>query len=75
MGRFGSLNFNLTGTLLDELITDPGPGLDPYDCVGFYSSVCSNNSVGRADAGMASPVPHELGRRRGTSTCRSPGAT
>ena len=46
MGRFGSLNFNLTGTLLDELITDPGPGLDAYDCVGFYSSVCSNNSVG-----------------------------
>ena len=46
MGRFGSLNFNLTGTLLDELITDPGPGLDSYDCVGFYSSVCSNNSVG-----------------------------
>ena len=46
MGRFGSLNFNLTGTLLEELITDPGPGLDSYDCVGFYSSVCSNNSVG-----------------------------
>jgi outer membrane receptor protein involved in Fe transport len=40
MGRFGSLNFNLTGTLLDELITEPGPGIDPYDCVGFYSSVC-----------------------------------
>jgi outer membrane receptor protein involved in Fe transport len=46
MGRFGSLNFNLTGTLVDELITDPGPGLDPFDCVGFYSSVCSTNSVG-----------------------------
>ena len=28
MGRFGSLNFNLTGTLLDELITEPGPGID-----------------------------------------------
>ena len=40
MGRFGSLNFNLTGTLLDELVTEPGPGIDPYDCVGFYSSVC-----------------------------------
>ncbi len=46
MGRFGSLNFNLTGTLLDELITSPGPGIDPYDCVGFYSSSCSANSVG-----------------------------
>jgi iron complex outermembrane receptor protein len=46
MGRFGSLNFNLTGTLVDELITDPGAGFDPYDCVGFYSTVCSANSVG-----------------------------
>ncbi len=46
MGRFGSLNFNLTGTLLDELITDPGGGFTPFDCVGFYSSSCSANSVG-----------------------------
>ena len=46
MGRFGSLNFNLTGTLLDELITDSGPGIDPFDCVGFYSQNCSANSVG-----------------------------
>jgi iron complex outermembrane receptor protein len=50
MGRFGSLAFNLTGTLLDELTTIPAPGidlhpdpdifLDEYDCVGFYSNVC-----------------------------------
>jgi iron complex outermembrane recepter protein len=50
IGRFGSLSFNLTGTLLDELTTSPAPGidlhpdpdvfLDEYDCVGFYSSVC-----------------------------------
>ena len=40
VGRFGSLAFNLTGTYLDELITEPGPGIEPYDCVGFYSSVC-----------------------------------
>jgi outer membrane receptor protein involved in Fe transport len=50
MGRFGSLAFNLTGTYLVELITQPAPGvdLDPdpdvfndrYDCTGFYSSVC-----------------------------------
>jgi outer membrane receptor protein involved in Fe transport len=46
LGRFGSLAFNLTGTLLDELITDPGAGFDPFDCVGFYSTVCSANSVG-----------------------------
>jgi outer membrane receptor protein involved in Fe transport len=42
IGRFGSLNFNLTGTYLDELITAPGPGIEPYDCVGYYSSVCSS---------------------------------
>jgi outer membrane receptor protein involved in Fe transport len=40
VGRFGSLSFNLTGTLLDELVTDPGGGFTPYDCTGFYSSVC-----------------------------------
>jgi iron complex outermembrane receptor protein len=46
IGRFGSLAFNLTGTFVDEIITDPGAGFDPYDCVGFYSTVCSANSVG-----------------------------
>jgi len=40
MGRFGSLAFNMTGTYLVDLITEPGPGIDPYDCTGFYSSVC-----------------------------------
>jgi iron complex outermembrane receptor protein len=50
IGRFGSLSLNLTGTLLDELTTVPGAGIDlhpdpdrfsdEYDCVGFYSSVC-----------------------------------
>jgi len=42
IGRFGSLSFNLTGTYLDELVTEPGPGIEPYDCVGYYSSVCSS---------------------------------
>jgi outer membrane receptor protein involved in Fe transport len=42
IGRFGSLAFNLTGTLLDELVTDPGGGFAPYDCVGHYSNACSN---------------------------------
>ncbi len=46
MGRFGSLNFNLTGTLVDTLVTDPGGGFPTFDCVGFYSSVCSTNAVG-----------------------------
>jgi outer membrane receptor protein involved in Fe transport len=43
------MNFSLTGTYLDELITLPVPGLDidpgpavsdTYDCTGFYSTVC-----------------------------------
>ncbi len=40
IGRFGSLNFSLIGTYFDKLVTDPGSGFAPYDCVGFYSSVC-----------------------------------
>ncbi len=40
IGRFGSLNFSLVGTYFDKLITEPGPGITPYDCVGFFSSVC-----------------------------------
>jgi len=44
MGRFGSLNFNLTGTLLDELVEDPGGGFAPYDCAGTYSGECDTPS-------------------------------
>ena len=53
MGRFGSMAFNLTGTYLEELITQPVPGLDIdptdrvrdyYDCTGFYSTVCGTPS-------------------------------
>ncbi|HEY4366447.1 MAG TPA: TonB-dependent receptor [Steroidobacteraceae bacterium] len=40
IGKAGSLSFNLTGSYLDELITNPGPGLASYDCVGFYGSPC-----------------------------------
>ena len=50
IGRFGSLSFNMTGTYVVDLITQPAPGVDlhpnpnkfsdTYDCVGFYSSVC-----------------------------------
>ncbi len=50
MGRFGSLAFNLTGTYLLNLITQPAPGVDLhpspaidrdwYDCAGFYTTVC-----------------------------------
>jgi outer membrane receptor protein involved in Fe transport len=40
IGNLGKLNFSLQATKADELITDPGPGLSPYECVGFYSSSC-----------------------------------
>jgi outer membrane receptor protein involved in Fe transport len=40
IGAAGSLSFDLTGTLMDELITVPGPGIPEYDCIGFYASVC-----------------------------------
>jgi outer membrane receptor protein involved in Fe transport len=50
VGRFGSLSFNMTGTYLIDLITQPAPGVDlhpspditrdTFDCVGFYSTVC-----------------------------------
>jgi len=40
IGRFGSLNVNITGTLLDELITKPATIVDEYDCVGMYSNAC-----------------------------------
>jgi len=44
MGTFGSLNFNLTGTYLDELVTVPGPGVDEYDCKGLHSGSCGVHS-------------------------------
>jgi outer membrane receptor protein involved in Fe transport len=40
IGSFGSLNFNVTATYLDKLLTEPGPGISNYDCVGFFGSVC-----------------------------------
>lgn len=43
VGDMGGLNFNLVGTLLEELITDPGAasGRAPYDCVGaFGAALC-----------------------------------
>jgi len=36
--KWGSINFNFIGTWLKEFVTDQGLG--PYDCAGFYGSVC-----------------------------------
>jgi outer membrane receptor protein involved in Fe transport len=40
MGKYGSLNFRLIATWLDELKTDPGAGFTPYECNGFYQAGC-----------------------------------
>jgi iron complex outermembrane recepter protein len=42
IGAMGSLGFQLIGTYLQELVTDPGAitGVQPYDCVGFFASAC-----------------------------------
>jgi outer membrane receptor protein involved in Fe transport len=41
IGSMGSLSFNLTGTFLNELITDPGAaGFPKFDCVGLHAGKC-----------------------------------
>jgi outer membrane receptor protein involved in Fe transport len=40
IGSFGELSFNLTGTYLQDLTTEPGPGLAAYDCVGSFAGAC-----------------------------------
>jgi iron complex outermembrane receptor protein len=40
IGSLGGLSANLVGTYLDELITDPGDGLSPYDCKGQFGATC-----------------------------------
>ena len=40
IGSFGELSFNLTGTYLQELISESGPGIAAYDCVGFFAGSC-----------------------------------
>jgi iron complex outermembrane receptor protein len=41
IGSWGSLNFNLTGTYLDKIITDPGAeGFPKFDCKGLFAGNC-----------------------------------
>lgn len=40
MPAIGSISFDLIGTLLDTLVTEPTPGLESYDCAGLYGAVC-----------------------------------
>jgi outer membrane receptor protein involved in Fe transport len=37
IGSLGGLSFNLVGTYLDTLVTEPGPGIDPVECKGKFS--------------------------------------
>jgi outer membrane receptor protein involved in Fe transport len=41
LGEMGGLSFNLVGTLLSDLTTDPGLATaTSYDCTGFYANQC-----------------------------------
>ena len=47
IGRVGSLSFSLTGTYLDELVTDPGSaGTEIYDCAGKFAGSCASGTAG-----------------------------
>jgi len=41
MGGLGRLYGRLDGTYLLHLITDPGGGVAPYDCAGYYGPSCA----------------------------------
>jgi len=36
MNDWGTLNFAFMGTFLDEFVLTPLPGVEAYDCAGFY---------------------------------------
>lgn len=40
IGGAGELGFNLVGTWLESLETDPGSGFPTYDCVGLFAANC-----------------------------------
>jgi len=42
VGSYGSLSFNLVGTLLDKLEFEDIPGLGIYDCVGLWGPTCGD---------------------------------
>ena len=74
MGRFGSLAFNLTGTYLVDLITQPVPGLDiePDPNVSATSTTAwvttRASAVSPARSGVTGSA--RAGRLRGMWTCR-----
>lgn len=57
----GSVNFNMVGTWLDQLITDNGV-TDPYDCAGLYGLICTTpNPEWRHKLRMTYSHPSGLG--------------
>lgn len=44
IGDAGSLSLSMVGTYLDSFLVDNGL-TDPYDCAGFYGSLCSSFSA------------------------------
>ncbi|NIJ32146.1 TonB-dependent receptor [Sphingomonas oligoaromativorans] len=44
IGRYGKIDFDLVGTYLTKLVTEPLPGLGSYDCKGLYGYTCGEPS-------------------------------
>jgi len=55
LNDMGSLNFAFMGTLLDEFVSTPLPGVEEYDCAGYY---------GQSNCGT--PLPELRTRLRAT---------
>jgi outer membrane receptor protein involved in Fe transport len=47
----GGLTFNFVGTYLDTLKVENLPGDDPFDCAGYYGTICS------VTGGLSAPNP------------------
>jgi outer membrane receptor protein involved in Fe transport len=52
LGNLGGLSASFLGTYLDKYVTDNGIAA-PYDCAGFYGTICSSGTVA-----SAAPMPH-----------------
>jgi outer membrane receptor protein involved in Fe transport len=60
LGSIGNLSASFIGTYLRKYITDNGLA-DPYDCAGFYGTVCSGAGVS-----SSAPIPHWRHKLRAT---------
>ena len=60
LGGLGRLSVSFIGTYLRKYITDNGLA-DPYDCAGYFGSVCSGNTVS-----SSAPMPKWRHKARAT---------